>query len=95
MRDGREENEAGLARSVVLLRERMSDEVGEFLFESSEAGLVAEGFVVAEEREDDVRLGKGEVLIGVPNPAERSRSVSSSPEKPRFRMTSCSLGKRT
>ena len=65
----------------------------EVLLELVEARLAGERLVVAEEGEDDVGLGRASATRrGVPKSAERSRSVSSSPEKPRLRNDELVLG---
>ena len=59
VRDRREQHDARRGLAVVLLRQRVRDPVVELLPEGRQAGVSPVRLVVAEEREDHVRLGVG------------------------------------
>ena len=62
--DGRDEHEPGRAAAGVVLLARVLDEVGEVGLELRHARRPGEGFVEAEEGEDDGGLAEREVLVG-------------------------------
>jgi len=61
---GGDESELGSILPVVFLGFGMLDEGAKFAFEVFESGWAVEGFVIAEEGDDDVGLELGEPLIG-------------------------------
>ena len=78
VRDRREQHEARRGLAVVLLRQRVRDPVLELLPECRQPGVAAVRLVVAEEREDHVRLGVG-VLQAVLLVAADRLGVSAQP----------------
>ena len=73
MRDRREQHDPRSGSTVVLLRQRVLDPLGQLLPERRQSGLARVGLVVAEEREDDVGLRVDAVESVLLIPADRRR----------------------